>query len=52
MIFTLDDAVAFSPYAALGDGMTARWRSPETVRVRSLGFAAVMAGVAIWMLRG
>lgn len=50
VIFTLNNAVAFSLYAALGDVMTARWRSPETARVLNLGFAAVLAGVAIWML--
>lgn len=50
VIFTLNNAVAFSLYAALGDGMTARWRTAETARVLNLGFAAVLAGVAIWML--
>ncbi|MCB5199299.1 hypothetical protein LGQ03_08600 [Loktanella sp. TSTF-M6] len=42
--------LAFSLYAALGEGMTARWRSPDTARFLNLSFAAILAGVAIWML--
>ncbi|KQI70000.1 lysine transporter LysE [Loktanella sp. 3ANDIMAR09] len=49
-VFTVNNAVAFSIYAALGDGMTARWRSPDTARFLNLSFAAILAGVAIWML--
>ena len=50
LIFTLNNAVAFSLYAALGDGLTTRWRSPETARALNLSFAAVLAAVAVWML--
>ena len=50
LIFTINNAVAFSLYAALGDGMTARWRSPETARILNLSFAGILAAVAIWML--
>jgi len=50
VIFTINNAVAFSLYAALGDGMTARWRSPETARTLNMTLAAVLAAVALWML--
>ena len=50
VVFTLNNLVAFSLYAAVGDRMTARWRAPETARVLNLIFAAVLAAVAVWML--
>lgn len=50
LVFTLNNLVAFSLYAALGDRMTARWRSPRTARRLNVFFAAVLGAVALWML--
>ncbi|WP_245758919.1 LysE family translocator [Tropicimonas isoalkanivorans] len=50
LLFTLNNAVAFSLYAALGDGMTVKWRSPESARMLNLTFAIILSAVAVWML--
>lgn len=49
-LFTLNNLVAFSLYAAVGDGITSRWRSVGSARLSNLIFAAVLAAVAFWML--
>jgi threonine/homoserine/homoserine lactone efflux protein len=51
VVFTVNNLVAFSLYAAVGDRMTARWRAPETAQGLNVIFAVVLAAVAVWMLR-
>ncbi|MER0236538.1 LysE family translocator [Fulvimarina sp. MAC8] len=49
-IFTLNNAVAFSLYAILADRLAAQWRDPGDVRHINRFFAALLTGVAVWML--
>lgn len=50
VVFTLNNLIAFSLYAALGHGMTAKWRSPDSAHRLNTFFAVILAAVALWML--
>jgi threonine/homoserine/homoserine lactone efflux protein len=49
-VFTLNNLVAFSLWALVGDRIARFFRSPESARRLNLLFGTVLAAVAIWML--
>ena len=51
-LFTLNNLVAFSLWAFVGDRLAMAFRHETRARQLNLFFAAVLAGVAIWMLFG
>lgn len=52
VIFTLNNLVAFSLWAWLGDRSVALFRSERNATRLNACFAIVLAGVALWMLLG
>lgn len=49
-VFTLNNLVAFLVWSAAGD-LLGRWfRSPRAAHRLNLGFGAMLAGVAVWLL--
>ena len=50
LVFTVNNLICFLLYAGLGDRFAALWRDPASARRSNLGFAAILAAVAIWML--
>ncbi len=49
-IFTLNNLVAFSLWALMGDAIAAGFRSADSARRLNAVFGIVLAGVAVWML--
>lgn len=52
LVFTLNNFIAFSLYAGLGDRLAGHWRNREAARGMNLVFAVVLAAVALWMIMG
>lgn len=50
ILFTVNNLVAFVLWAQAGDMLLGRFRSGHGVRALNLGFGALLAGVALWML--
>lgn len=50
LIFTLNNALAFTLWTVAGDGLGRLFRSPERARVLNVGLSAMLAAVAVWML--
>lgn len=48
--FTLNNLIAFSIWALVGDTIAGFFRSPDSARKLNLIFGIILAGVAIWML--
>ncbi|WP_166418168.1 LysE family translocator [Cochlodiniinecator piscidefendens] len=48
-IFTLNNLVAFSLWAMIGDKIATYFRTPESARKLNTMFGAILAAVAIWM---
>ncbi|MFA8384522.1 MAG: LysE family translocator [Pelagibaca sp.] len=49
-VFTLNNLVAFSTWALIGDTLARAFRDDQRAVWLNRGFAAVLAGVAVWML--
>ncbi|MEM7173629.1 MAG: LysE family translocator [Pseudomonadota bacterium] len=49
-VFTINNLVAFSIWALVGDKIAGLFRTPESARKLNAMFGAILAGVAIWML--
>jgi threonine/homoserine/homoserine lactone efflux protein len=49
VIFTLNNLVAFTAWTLLGDGLIRLFASERSARGMNRLFAAILAGVAIWM---
>ena len=50
-LFTLNNLIAFSIWALVGDRIASLFRSPESARKLNLVFGATLAVVAVWMLQ-
>ncbi|NNJ68320.1 MAG: LysE family translocator [Boseongicola sp.] len=49
-VFTLNNLVAFSAWALVGDRIAVYFRTPQSARQLNTGFGAILSGVAVWML--
>ena len=49
-VFTLNNLVAFSVWALVGDKIAGLFRTPDSARRLNMVFGAVLALVAVWML--
>lgn len=49
-VFTLNNLVAFSTWTLIGDRLARAFRDDQSAVWLNRGFAAVLAGVAVWML--
>ncbi|NNL18874.1 MAG: LysE family translocator [Boseongicola sp.] len=49
-VFTLNNLVAFSLWALIGDKIAGYFRTPESARTLNSVFGAILVAVAIWML--
>ena len=49
-VFTLNNFVAFSLWALIGDKIAGFFRTPESARKLNVMFGGILAAVAIWML--
>ena len=49
-VFTLNNLVAFSLWALIGDQIAGSFRTAESARRLNIFFGAILAGVALWML--
>ena len=49
-VFTLNNLVAFSLWALIGDQIAGYFRTAESARRLNIFFGAILAGVALWML--
>jgi threonine/homoserine/homoserine lactone efflux protein len=49
-IFTLNNFVAFSIWALVGDKIASRFRSPGSAKKLNMIFGLILALVAVWML--
>jgi threonine/homoserine/homoserine lactone efflux protein len=49
-VFTLNNLVAFSVWALVGDQIAVYFRSPKSARVLNLTFGSILAAVAVWIL--
>lgn len=49
-VFTLNNLVAFSTWALMGDQIASYFRSPASARRLNLVFGGILALVAVWML--
>jgi threonine/homoserine/homoserine lactone efflux protein len=52
LVFTLNNLLAFLLWTLAGDGLGRLFRSESGARQLNLVFAAVLAGVALWMMLG
>ncbi|WP_417434299.1 LysE family translocator [Hoeflea sp.] len=52
LVFTLNNLLAFLLWTMAGDGLGRMFRSESSARHLNLGFAVVLAGVALWMMLG
>lgn len=50
LVFTLNNLIAFTAWALIGDQILARFRDTAGSRNMNLVFGTVLAGVAIWMM--
>lgn len=50
LVFTLNNLIAFTAWALIGDQIIARFRDATSSRNMNLGFGVILAGVAIWMM--
>jgi len=50
VVFTLNNLMAFTIWTLAGDLLTRRFRSASGARPMNLGFGAMLATVAVWML--
>jgi threonine/homoserine/homoserine lactone efflux protein len=50
VVFTLNNLIAFTSWALVGDQILANFRDAASSRRMNLGFGIVLAGVAIWMM--
>ncbi|MBL8895861.1 MAG: LysE family translocator [Rhizobiales bacterium] len=50
LVFTLNNLIAFTAWALIGDQILARFRDTASSRGMNLVFGTVLAGVAIWMM--
>lgn len=50
LVFTLNNLIAFTTWALIGDQILARFRDSASSRELNLVFGIVLAGVAIWMI--
>jgi len=50
LVFTLNNLIAFTVWALIGDQILARFRDAASFRRMNLGFGIVPTVVAIWML--
>lgn len=49
-VFTLNNALAFAIWAAMGDRLARHLRDPARARVMNRSLAVLLAGVAVWMV--
>ncbi|MEM9637788.1 MAG: LysE family translocator [Pseudomonadota bacterium] len=49
-IFTLNNLMAFTLWALVGDRMSRLFRTPESARILNGAFGLLLAGIALWML--
>lgn len=49
-VFTLNNLVAFSVWALIGDTIAGFFRTPDSARKLNMMFGAILAAVAVWML--
>ena len=49
-VFTLNNLIAFSVWALVGDQIAVYFRSPKSARLLNLTFGSILAAVAIWIL--
>lgn len=49
-VFTLNNAVAFCAWTVMGDTMARSFRTPRAAHLLNTFLAALLAGIAIWML--
>ena len=52
LVFTINNLIAFTVWALIGDQILARFRDAAASRKMNLVFGAVLAVVAIWMMLG
>ena len=48
-IFTINNPIAFSIWAMIGDKIAVYFRTPESVRKLNIFFGIMLASVAVWM---
>lgn len=49
-VFTLNNLLAFSLWALIGDAIAAQFRTPQSAKRLNMIFGAMLASVACWML--
>lgn len=49
-VFTLNNLIAFSIWALIGDKIAGYFRTPESARKLNMMFGTILAAVAVWML--
>lgn len=49
-VFTINNLIAFSVWALIGDKIAGYFRTPESARLLNMMFGTVLAAVAVWML--
>jgi len=49
-VFTLNNCIAFTAWTVAGDALGRLFRNPKSARRLNLGFGALLAAVAVWML--
>lgn len=49
-VFTLNNLIAFSLWALIGDKIAGYFRTPDSARILNTMFGVVLAAVAVWML--
>lgn len=52
LVFTVNNLIAFTAWALIGDRVLARFRDAASSRKLNLAFGTVLAVVAIWMMLG
>jgi threonine/homoserine/homoserine lactone efflux protein len=52
LVFTINNLIAFTAWALIGDQILARFRDAATSRKMNLVFGIVLAAVAVWMMLG
>ncbi|MFO0990659.1 MAG: LysE family translocator [Hyphomicrobiales bacterium] len=50
VVFTVNNLIAFTAWALIGDQILARFRDAASSRKMNLGFGIILAAVAIWMV--
>ena len=49
-VFTLNNLIAFSHWALIGDRISGYFRTPESAQKLNVMFSGILAAVALWML--